>query len=245
MNVCVDIGNTRAKLGFFEGTQLKASEAATFEEIASRINKAKPDAVLLSSVSRDLREVCRQLSPNVYSMTMSAETVLPIEIDYHTPHTLGADRIAAAAGVWDLNPGCASLAIDLGTCITYDFIDSAGVYHGGGISPGFRMRLKSLNSFTEKLPFVEPVPDPVLIGKTTEESILSGVCQGIQLEIEGFIREYRKKFGDLKVFLCGGDSYRINRQHLKGVFEEPELVLKGLNAILRYNVEKTTNFFDH
>jgi type III pantothenate kinase len=73
---------------------------------------------------------------------LNSSTKLPISINYTTPNTLGNDRIANAVALSVLYPKQNSLSIDIGTCIKYDMLSENNAYLGGGISPGFGMRLK-------------------------------------------------------------------------------------------------------
>ena len=68
--------------------------------------------------------------------SIDAETPIPFKLNYKTPETLGIDRRAVIAYAWEQYPNKNILAIDAGTCITYDFIREDGTYLGGGISPG-------------------------------------------------------------------------------------------------------------
>ena len=86
----------------------------------------------------------------------STDTPLPVINLYETPETLGYDRMAAVVAANEQFPGRDILVIDAGTCITYEFIDSLGQYHGGNISPGLQMRFKALHQFTGRLPLVAP-----------------------------------------------------------------------------------------
>lgn len=52
-------------------------------------------------------------------------------------------------GAYEQFPGKDILVIDAGTCITYEFIDAAGRYHGGNISPGVQMRFRRSMSSQE------------------------------------------------------------------------------------------------
>jgi len=148
---------------------------------------------------------------------------------------LGKDRIAAVTGAWSMFPAKNILAIDAGTCITYDLITSNGEYLGGGISPGIRMRFQAMHTFTGKLPLVEPEDFDELIGRSTRESLLSGVYNGVMAEISELIRLYGKKFDDLTVILTGGDHVFLHNKLKISIFAVPELVLLGLNEIFDYN----------
>jgi type III pantothenate kinase len=166
-------------------------------------------------------------------------TPLPVKNHYQTPKSLGKDRIAAVTGAWSMFPGRNILVIDAGTCITYDFINQQGEYPGGGISPGIRMRFKAMHTFTGKLPLIEPEDFDDLIGKSTTESLLSGVYNGVTGEIREIVRLYREKYGDVMVLITGGDHELLNNKLKISIFAVPDLVLLGLNEIFDYNDHAT------
>ena len=113
--------------------------------------------------------------------------------------TLGTDRIAASVAGADCHPGHHVLVINAGTCITYDLVSPDRHYLGGSISPGIGIRLKSLHTFTDKLPLVNVGSSFNLTGTNTEENILSGVILGATAEIEGIIARYLDQYPGLKV----------------------------------------------
>jgi type III pantothenate kinase len=127
-----------------------------------------------------------------------------------------------------------------GTAITYDFINSSGEYMGGAISPGMKMRFNALHTFTGKLPLVEYKEKTVLIlGDDTENSILSGVINGIVGEMEAFAMTLGGKNPELKIILSGGDlNYFVKRLKIS-IFAVTNIVLTGLHQILLFNVSKT------
>lgn len=128
------------------------------------------------------------------------------------------------------------LVIDMGTCITYDFLSSKGVYEGGAIAPGVRMRFKAMHRFTARLPMVDPVADAPLTGKSTVASMQSGVVNGVLEEIKGFISRYQSQHGELVTVACGGDTLLFENSIKPSIFVAPDLVLTGLNRILLHHV---------
>jgi type III pantothenate kinase len=130
------------------------------------------------------------------------------------------------------------LVINLGTCITYDFIDDTGTYFGGAIAPGLHMRFKALNTFTGKLPLIDHRDIDFLIGQTTEESILSGVINGMTAEIEGIAEKYLEKWPGLRIILSGGDLNNFVNRLKISTFAHPNIVITGLQKILDFNVSK-------
>jgi type III pantothenate kinase len=237
MNIVVDSGNTYSKVGWFEREKLiRYTTRLEFPELIKNIRAELPANILYSSVSRPVEEFEKALDLPVRIFHLSPEMPLPITKNYDTPQTLGADRIAAAAGANSLFPNEDLVVIDMGTCITYDLIDHNAVFQGGLISPGVRMRFKAMHSFTQRLPMVEPEAGPPLIGKSTRHAMQSGVMNGVLAEMEGIIERYRHKSPALRVVLCGGDSAFFESSLKPPIFAVPELVLIGLNRILTYNV---------
>jgi type III pantothenate kinase len=148
---------------------------------------------------------------------------------------LGYDRIAAGVGANLRYPSQNCLVIDIGTAIKYDLVSAENAFEGGIISPGRRMRFNALHTFTKKLPLLDTVEIPELIGHSTESCMKSGVMKGITAEINGIIDEYLKKL-KLTVLICGGDAPYFETKIKYPTFAAPNLVLEGLNRILQYNV---------
>jgi len=237
MNVAIDLGNTFAKIGWFDEDKLIRLETKLiWSEMIREIQNDVPERIIYSSVNKSFKDFEEALQLNVPVLNLSSETSIPIKKEYKTPETLGADRVAAAVGANWLFPEKDLVVIDMGTCITYDFVDKEGAFQGGLISPGVKMRFAALNSFTKRLPLIEPVLEPELIGKSTKEAIESGVMNGVLAEIEGIINRYRHISPSLCVVICGGDISFFESSLEPGIFVVPQLVLIGLNRILRYNV---------
>ena len=237
MNLVVDSGNSAAKVAIFNQSKLSDKFTFTSEvELQLFLKTTKAENLIVSSVNADAQQICDWAIDTKRKFVLSHKLPLPITIRYSTPHTLGVDRIAGACGALQLFPGYNSLVIDAGTCITYDFTDDKGNYHGGGISPGLTMRFKAVHTFTAKLPLVTPVDSPELIGNSTESSIQSGVFFGMIGEIEAVIARYQAKYPQLKVILCGGDAPFFENKLKASIFASPDLVLFGLNSVLIHNV---------
>lgn len=237
MNLVVDSGNSAAKVAIFD--QSKLSEKFTFTseaELQLFLKTTKAENLIVSSVNADAQQICDWAINAKQKFILTYNLPLPITILYRTPHTLGVDRIAGACGALKLFPGSNSLVIDAGSCITYDFTDEKGNYHGGGISPGLMMRFKAVHTFTAKLPLVTPMDSPELIGNSTESSIQSGIVLGMIGEIEAIIARYQAKYPQLKVILCGGDGPFFENKLKASIFASPDLVLFGLNSVLIHNV---------
>jgi type III pantothenate kinase len=191
---------------------------------------------LVSSVSTDPSYVLSILPVTGKKLLLNTSLGFPIRIAYDTPDTLGVDRIAAACGAFQLFPGEDCLVIDMGTCITYDFLSASGAYEGGAIAPGVKMRFAAMHHFTARLPMIEPVANAPLTGKSTAASMQSGVINGVLGEINNYISRYQTQLGQVRTVACGGDLTLFENSLKPSIFVAPDLVLIGLNRILLHHV---------
>ena len=243
MNAAIDLGNTFAKIGWFENDHLvEAQYKIPFEALTGILTSKVPSCAILSSTSHDTQpyaELLHQLNAQIVQLSPSLP--VPIRKDYDTPQTLGADRLAAAVGATVLFPNENCLVIDMGTCITYDWVSADAVFHGGIISPGFRMRFQAMHTFTKRLPLIDiaemlHIASLPLIGKSTHTAMESGVINALPAEVDGIVDRYRNEYGECRVLLCGGDAPFFESRLKNRIFAAPNLVLMGLNRILLYNV---------
>jgi type III pantothenate kinase len=237
MNIVVDIGNTRSKVGIFENNILIRKETfGSMNELCAFLSEAEPVNVLVSSVATVAPELSSSLSKAKRILSLDHHLPIPIRNLYATPETLGVDRLAAACGAHFLFPNTDCLIIDAGTCINYEFINKQSEYLGGAISPGLTMRFESMRHGTAKLPLATLISNPPLIGNTTLACLQSGAINGAIEEVHGIIARYVSTYPALRVILCGGDA-NVFENHLNpSIFVAPELVLMGLNSILLHNV---------
>ncbi len=243
MNLVIDIGNTVAKLAAFgeDGRLVEVvyDSNRTLELLPEFCRRHSFGRAILASVI-DLEEAVesRLARLSFPLLRLGADTPVPVENLYETPRTLGYDRMAAVVGAHELFPGRDVLVIDAGTCITYEFLDADGRYHGGNISPGMQMRFRALHHFTGRLPLVAAEGRDLSMGKDTDTAIRAGVLRGIEFEIEGYIRTLKHKYPQLLVFLTGGDDFSFDTNVKSIIFADRFLVLKGLNRILNYNNDR-------
>jgi type III pantothenate kinase len=246
LNLVIDVGNSRVKLAVFDGSKLLSNTALpvlTQQAVLDFIQPIpqKVRHVMLSSVGDAFTELDDFFKGCfTHFFHLSADLAMPVTLQYQSPKTLGMDRLAAVVGGQVLFPNSNVLVIDAGSCITYDFIDAASNYQGGGISPGLQMRFKALHTFTGRLPLIDwKMNDQIdLIGNDTKTSMLSGVMNGLNCEIEGVVERYKKRYNNLQVVATGGDWQHFEFLSKKSIFANPNLVLIGLNELLRYNIEE-------
>lgn len=239
MNLIIDIGNTRVKIAVFEQEEIVEQSVFKIEELLQKIHslqlKYSIQKGIVSSVVDLSNTIIDKLSKEMNFLLLSNTINVPFKNNYKTPKTLGLDRIALVAGAIKKYPKRNCLIIDAGTCVTYDFLDEQGVYHGGAISPGLKMRYNSLFDYTSKLPKLSLNTPNAIIGSDTESSIHSGVVNGIVFEIDGVINQYKYEYQDLTVVLTGGDNNFLSKQLKNSIFATQNLVLEGLNIILNFN----------
>lgn len=192
----------------------------------------RPDRIALGSVAAPDPSWEEHLRSLAATFPITGSSKAPVRSAYATPLTLGVDRLANAVGAMGMFPGRPVLAIDLGTCITYDLITSDGAYRGGAISPGLVMRSRAMNAHSARLPLVDPPADTALMGSDTATSLASGVHHGIVHEMEGYIGRLAHQYPGIAVVLTGGDGLRFARALKSGIFAHPFLTLEGLHAIL-------------
>ncbi len=217
MKLLVDIGNTRTKMAIVKNGHMEIlSSPVVPSGVSEAWVSATGDAALINQL----------IESDITVYQLSANSNLPIAIDYSTPHTLGSDRIAAACAAWSLcNSAC--IVIDAGTCITIDYVDANATFEGGAILPGICMRNKAMHNFTSRLPLINiNNRDLVYTGKSTDECIWAGIATAVKFEIEGFVSHYRQYNRNAKVYISGGDAERI--ASWIDAEQVQDMVLKGL-----------------
>jgi type III pantothenate kinase len=239
MDLIIDIGNTRVKAAVFKEEALEELLYFSIDDFKLEINKIalkyKIKHALIAAVGQ-LTQEDQKLTHHLFKThILNTKSILGFTNHYATPKTLGVDRIALAAAAVNKYPDKNVLIIDAGTCITYDFVTRKKEYLGGAISPGVRSRYKSLHDYTENLPLLQNKIPKSFIGDSTDESLHSGVVNGICREIDGVISQYRNNYGKLTIVLTGGDAKFLSSQLKSSIFVAPLFLLEGLYTILKNN----------
>ena len=239
MNLVIDIGNTSVKAALVSEGVIVSQErfgSADPEVIGGFTGNHRLQGVIVSSVGDDpsgLVDWLRSRAERVHLLTTRSS--FPFAIDYATPETLGADRLAAAAGAVRRHPGADLLVIEAGSALTVDRV-TGGAYRGGSISPGLSMRFRALHEFTDRLPLVTKRTGFTFPGKTTEDAIAGGVIMGLAYEIIEYIRTFEKMYHNPVAVITGGDGGIITPLAEGRLLYYPDLVTEGLNLLLETNV---------
>ena len=229
----LDAGNTQIKLALAkEGGIQQIERFAHHDFQISTLDRNIPLAYS-SVIDESLRHLIATHFEQTFEITPMI--LLPFQMAYQSPQTLGMDRLCNAAALSAQHHGKARLAIDLGTCIKFDFLDAQNNYLGGSISPGLQMRAKAMAHFTAKLPEVVALPTQQLIGRTSQECLEIGSYLGWQKEIEGLLSAYQAKYPALVVLLTGGDAIHFDLGQKNGIFVHENLTLEGILALYYAN----------
>ena len=240
MYLIVDIGNSRAKIVVVERREViytMAMESVSVDVIERLVAKYKDITHAIISTTRgDGESVLKLLSGYITSVVLftPATTPIPIANSYHTPQTLGADRLAAAVGAWSMYPDSDIMVVDFGTAITIDYVVD-GAFVGGNISPGVTTRFRALADYTACLPLCEATEDVLEYGRTTREAIEQGVMRGVEHEIRGYVEAFSKENGKKHIIFTGGDAKYFVKRIKNTIFADCEPVILGLTTILEYN----------
>lgn len=240
MLLAIDVGNTLIKCAVFEHNTILELFHTEPKDIVEKINfiltsYPKIEVLVLSSVGNLDKNAFESFKDKVKIYEISRQHLFPFQNLYSTPETLGLDRMVLASGAVLQFPEQNRLVIDVGTCITYDFINEQDQYLGGAISPGIRLRYESLHHFTAKLPLLTKKQPENTIGNSTNESIHSGVIKGIAHEIDGFIEAYQSQYAKFIIILTGGDADFLAKQLKNTIFANSNFLLESLNQTFQYN----------
>lgn len=260
MLLAIDIGNTQITLGTFrleQGRPLKGVTAswrmatdprATADEVGTKIldffhyaglESARVRGVAVASVVPPLDAVFREMTKTYFKA--SALFVGPgvktgVNVLSENPAEVGADRVVNAAAAFD-RVGGACIVVDFGTATTFDCVNRRGDYMGGVIAPGPLMAAQALAEKTAKLPLLGAfrVPkDP--IGRTTVDSMLSGLYYGYIGLTEEILRRLKKSMGGNPAVLVTGGHATLLAPALKSVKKVvPDLTLEGIRLVWERN----------
>ena len=238
MNLALDIGNSFLKAGIFKNNNLinyYEFNREYYSNIKSILDKTPITHSIASNVSESNNKLIELLSNKTNLIKFNSSLKVPFKNCYQTKNTLGKDRIALVSNASKEYPKENVLLIDLGSCITFDFLNSKNEYLGGSISPGLSMRYKSLNSYTANLPLINPKEIDYFIGRNTEDSIHSGIINGIVGELNSTIDKYKSQFKEIRIILTGGDAKFLFNRIKNSIFANSNFLILGLNFLIELN----------
>jgi type III pantothenate kinase len=188
------------------------------------------------SMTTGLRQMANRWFAKLPCVVVGPGVKSGMPILYDDPREVGPDRIANAIGVFHLYGG-PSLVVDMGTATTFEAISAAGEYLGGAIAPGVSISLEALFKQAAALRRVELVEPRNVIGRSTAESIQSGVLYGFAAQVDGLSRRIKGELGaDATVIATGGLAELIAPYTETIDHVEPWLTLEGLRLVYERNV---------
>ncbi|HQP10487.1 MAG TPA: type III pantothenate kinase [Candidatus Omnitrophota bacterium] len=258
MVVAIDIGNTSISFGVLQrervirtfSTEVQVPKRilrAQCGKILQKIGKRFPniECVVICSVVPGVLAVCRRAVSDrlrVRAIVIGQDIKVPMRNNYRNPKQVGQDRLVCAYAAKCLY-GQPAIVVDFGTATTFDVVSPRGSYEGGIIVSGIRLSAEALFQKTALLPRISLMKGPrALIGKNTQESILSGIFHGYGAMSCGLIERISRRIkGSPKVIVTGGYT-RLMKQYIskKTTIIDKHLVFKGIALVLSQSRRNST-----
>jgi type III pantothenate kinase len=256
MILCLDVGNSQIYGGVFSNEEIKlrfrhntnystsSDEIGLFLKTVIKENGINPEEIkniaicsVVPQVVYSLSNACRKYF-KINPFLLQAGVKTGLKINYRNPVEVGADRIANAIAATQMYPNENLIVADFGTATTLCVITKNKDYLGGSIIPGVRICMESLESKTAKLPSVEIIKAKNIVGRSTVESIQSGLYFSHLYGVRGMIEQMTKEHfptEDVKLIGTGGFSRLFEDEKLFHKIH-PDLVLQGLYFALKTNI---------
>jgi type III pantothenate kinase len=220
----------RDRLG---ATRKLPTKELTSEAIKKTLGRWRWGAVVLSSVVPEKGDLLAETLSGTPVLRVSSKIQLGVGIDYPKPQSIGADRLANAAGAFVIF-GAPVVVVDFGTAVSFDIVSGAGSYVGGVIAPGLEAMTDYLHQRTALLPRITLLEPPSAIGKSTKHAMLAGAVYGYRGLVRQILKEIGKDLGmplNLPVVATGGYAELIAAGLPEIKIISPNLTLEGLRII--------------
>lgn len=255
MILCLDVGNTQIYGGVFDGDKIRlrfrrnsrtgasSDEIGVFLRAVLRENDIDPKNIqkialctVVPEVQHSLKNACLKYF-NLNPFVLQAGVKTGLKVKYKNPLEVGSDRIANAIAGTQIYPNENLLIIDFGTATTYCAVSRDKDYLGGVITAGLKISMEALESRTSRLPAVEILKIEECLGKSTVESMQSGLYFGTIGQVKEIVQRISAEaFAGQKpkVIGTGGFASMFTKA---GIFDEenPDMVLQGLHIALNMN----------
>ena len=255
--LAIDVGNTNVTLGTFdyaggsgrlgEHWRLATHRGQTSDEVGitlralfdqASIGTARVSDVIISSVVPPLLPIWERVSTKLFDhppLVVGPGTRTGMPVRYENPREVGADRIVNAVAAYELMGGPV-IAVDFGTATTFDCVSDKGEYLGGAIFPGIHVAMEALFERAAMLHRVELAQPRSVIGKTTAQSVQSGMLYGYAGMVDSMVTRIREELGaEARVIATGGLAGRVASESRSIERVEPFLTLEGLRMIFERN----------
>ena len=253
MLLALDVGNTHAVGGLFDGDRLvtgwrvNTQANATPDELAvlwhgllatRSVDVAMLDGACLASVVPAATPSYLQLlqeSLRLRTVVIGVGIDLGLEVQVANPHEAGADRIANALAARE-RYGKPAIVVDFGTTTNFDVVSAGGNYIGGALAPGVTASLEALVGKAAKLFRVPLVKPPAAIGRDTTTAMQSGAVFGYVGLVEGLVDRIRAELGGSATTVATGGLARLIAPETDRIQHvDPDLTLHGIRLIWERN----------
>ena len=255
MILAIDIGNTTVALGGIRDgrvcfvarmdtvrTRTAAEYRVEMDKIfAHRRHPERPmrfEGAVLTSVVPQITGAlaeCARHYTGKKPVIVSPEIRTGLTMGVPDPHAVGKDRLVDAAYA-AANFPLPVITVDLGTATTFNVIRENSVFCGGAIAPGLDMGLGALSERTAQLPRLDLQIPKRIIGRNTEECILSGTIVGMAAMLDGMVQRIEAELGSpATLILTGGAARFVEPLVLHPHIYDPNLLLKGLAFLCERN----------
>lgn len=254
MLLAVDVGNSNTVVGVFEGADLvhhwrvSTEPHRTPDEIALNLQgllnfaglslRKDLHGIVVASVVPPVTEIYREMAERYLSVPPivvepGVRTGISMRVD--NPREIGADRIVNAVASAALY-GAPSLVVDFGTAISFDAVDRDGAFVGGAITPGIRVSTDALADNAARLPKVEIVKPPHVMGRSTVAALQSGIIHGFAGQVDTIVERLSGELGPgVTTVATGGLASLVLDSCTSIDHHDPWLTLKGLRLIWERN----------
>jgi type III pantothenate kinase len=246
MLLALDIGNTNVTLGLFRGKGLVRSWRLSTDARRTADEHEAALRALLGPRARAIRTCAiASVVPAVEDAFAIAAARLvhrpPVLIDhaspfgfriaYDPPSDVGTDRLVNAAAAME-RFGAPVIVADFGTAVTLDVLDRHKTYLGGAIAPGLELAAEALSRRTAKLPRVALHRPGDAIGRTTLDSLRSGLVLGAAALVDGLLERMFRELGSRPPVVATGGTAGMVVPHCRHIRETvPELTLEGIRIV--------------
>jgi type III pantothenate kinase len=247
----IDVSNSFTKLAFASRSRIErpskiATPSLNARRIASILRRRDARTVVVSSVVPKKNREIKHAAGGRKIIWLTAKTRLNVRIDYPSPRSIGADRLANAVAVAELY-GSPAIVIDFGTAVTFDIVSPGNAYIGGVIAPGLEAMTNFLYHRTALLPRISLREPQSAIGKSTNQAMLAGAIFGYR----GLVREILQRIiaekswrDQVRIVATGGYAKLIARKLPEVDIIHEHLTLEGLRLVGRMNMCNTGEHTD-
>jgi len=241
----IDVGNTSTAVGLWSDGRVSHvahcdggfAEAREVAERLVSVRRGVDGAAYVSVVPKADAHWCawgrrRRLRWHQVSYRDFNDRSSELRLDYPHPETIGADRLADAAGAVS-RYGAPVLVMDFGTAMTAAIVTADRVWRGGVIAPGFPLMRDYLFERTAKLPRMKLASGKApRIGRSTEEAMRFGALVGYRGMVREIVTELSRNFRtEFKLVATGGFARWVLRDLDLSFKLDPSLTLFGTGLI--------------